>query len=126
MHLWLQNEAYRAKLKKSNERSLALVKAALDTVVAIGLLQLAPKKITPRVTGALGFTTSLISCYQVFKLPSCINIYLYEWSDLHAFYLFWQYMLGFDLLSALYCFPLIFSLVSVMQLLPAPVKSKTS
>ena len=60
----------------------------MDTVVAIGLLQLAPKKITPRVTGALGFTTSLISCYQVFNLPSCINIYLYEWSDLHAFYLF--------------------------------------
>ncbi|TQD96650.1 hypothetical protein C1H46_017725 [Malus baccata] len=59
-----QNEQYRAKLKKSNERSLALVKAALDTVVAVGLLQLAPKKVTPRVTGALGFTTSLISCYQ--------------------------------------------------------------
>lgn len=64
-----QNEAYRAKLKKSNERSLALVKAAMDTVVAIGLLQLAPKKITPRVTGALGFTTSLISCYQLLPAP---------------------------------------------------------
>lgn len=42
----------------------------MDTVVAAGLLQLAPKKITPRVTGALGFTTSLISCYQVILLVS--------------------------------------------------------
>ncbi|KAF2315350.1 hypothetical protein GH714_038900 [Hevea brasiliensis] len=63
-----QNEQYRAKLQKSNERSLALVKAALDIVVAVGLLQLAPKKVTPRVTGAFGFITSLISCYQL--LPS--------------------------------------------------------
>lgn len=77
VHLWLQNEAYRAKLKKSNERSLALVKAAMDTVVAIGLLQLAPKKITPRVTGALGFTTSLISCYQVsVPLFSMLSIFM--------------------------------------------------
>ncbi|KAJ0582296.1 putative peroxisomal biogenesis factor 11 [Helianthus annuus] len=60
-----KNEQYRAKLKKSNERSLALIKAAMDAVVAVGLLQLAPKKVTPRVTGALGFTTSLISCYQL-------------------------------------------------------------
>ncbi|RXH93588.1 hypothetical protein DVH24_014164 [Malus domestica] len=64
------NEQYRAKLKKSNERSLALVKAALDTVVAVGLLQLAPKKVTSRVTGALGFTTSLISCYQLLPAPA--------------------------------------------------------
>lgn len=61
----LQNEQYSAKLKKSNERSLALVKAAMDVVVAVGLLQLAPKKVTPRVTGAFGFVSSLISCYQV-------------------------------------------------------------
>ncbi|KAF5811669.1 putative peroxisomal biogenesis factor 11 [Helianthus annuus] len=60
-----KNEQYRAKLRKSNERSLALIKAAMDAVVAVGLLQLAPKKVTPRVTGALGFTTSLISCYQL-------------------------------------------------------------
>ncbi|KAJ4825765.1 Peroxisomal membrane protein 11D [Turnera subulata] len=65
-----QNEQYRAKLKKSNERSLALVKAALDIVVAAGLLQLAPKKVTPRVTGALGFITSLISCYQLLPAPA--------------------------------------------------------
>ncbi|KAB2595633.1 peroxisomal membrane protein 11D-like [Pyrus ussuriensis x Pyrus communis] len=64
------NEQYRAKLKKSNERSLAMVKAALDTVVAVGLLQLAPKKVTSRVTGALGFTTSLISCYQLLPAPA--------------------------------------------------------
>ncbi|OAY62356.1 peroxisomal membrane protein 11C [Manihot esculenta] len=63
-----QNEQYRAKLQNSNERSLALIKAAMDIVVAVGLLQLAPKKVTPRVTGAFGFTTSLISCYQL--LPS--------------------------------------------------------
>ncbi|TXG62792.1 hypothetical protein EZV62_009786 [Acer yangbiense] len=60
-----KNEQYRAKLKKSNERSLALVKAAMDIVVAFGLLQLAPKKVTPRVTGGFGFVSSLISCYQL-------------------------------------------------------------
>ncbi|WOG95379.1 hypothetical protein DCAR_0414695 [Daucus carota subsp. sativus] len=59
------NEEYRAKLKNSNERSLSLIKAAIDIVVAAGLLQLSPKKITPRVTGAFGFTSSLISCYQL-------------------------------------------------------------
>lgn len=63
----MQNEQYRAKLEKSNERSLALVKAGMDVVVAFGLLQLAPKKVTPRVTGAFGFASSLISCYQVFS-----------------------------------------------------------
>uniref|UniRef100_A0A7N0UY13 Peroxisomal biogenesis factor 11 n=1 Tax=Kalanchoe fedtschenkoi TaxID=63787 RepID=A0A7N0UY13_KALFE len=63
-----QNAEYRAKVQKSRERSLALIKSALDIFVAAGLLQLSPKKITPRVTGALGFTTSLISCYQL--LPS--------------------------------------------------------
>ena len=60
-----QDEEYRAKLKKSNERSLALIKSAMDIVVAAGLLQLSPEKITPRVTGAFGFITSIISCYQV-------------------------------------------------------------
>lgn len=64
-----KNEQYRSKLQKSNERSLALVKAAIDIVVAAGLLQLAPKKITPRVTGAFGFTSSLISCYQLLPSP---------------------------------------------------------
>ncbi|GAU27877.1 hypothetical protein TSUD_159710 [Trifolium subterraneum] len=63
------NEQYQAKLKKSNERTLALIKASIDTVVAVGLLQLAPEKVTPRVTGAFGFVSSLISCYQV--LASC-------------------------------------------------------
>lgn len=63
--LWMQNEQYQAKLKKSNERTLALIKAGIDVVVAAGLLQLAPQKITPRVTGAFGFASSLISCYQV-------------------------------------------------------------
>ncbi|KAL0428933.1 UNVERIFIED_CONTAM: Peroxisomal membrane protein 11C [Sesamum radiatum] len=60
---------YRSKLKKSNERSLALVKAGMDIVVAVGLLQLAPKKVTPRVTGAFGFVSSLISCYQLLPSP---------------------------------------------------------
>ncbi|CAL5192603.1 unnamed protein product [Lathyrus oleraceus] len=59
------NEQYQAKLKKSNERTLALIKAGIDVVVAAGLLQLAPQKITPRVTGAFGFASSLISCYQL-------------------------------------------------------------
>ncbi|TKV98588.1 hypothetical protein SEVIR_9G569400v4 [Setaria viridis] len=63
-----ENEQYQNKMKQSDERLLAVVKAAMDVVVAIGLLQLAPKKITPRVTGAFGFITSLISCYQ--QLPS--------------------------------------------------------
>ncbi|GFZ21069.1 peroxin 11D [Actinidia rufa] len=60
-----KNEQYRSKLQTSNERSLALVKAAMDIVVAVGLLQLAPKKVNPRLTGAFGFVSSLISCYQV-------------------------------------------------------------
>lgn len=69
----LQNEQYRSKHQKSNERSLALVKSAIDIVVAVGLLQLSPKKVTPRVTGAFGFTSSLISCYQVyFSLASTV------------------------------------------------------
>ncbi|THU73225.1 hypothetical protein C4D60_Mb04t20560 [Musa balbisiana] len=60
-----KEEQYLAKLKQSNERLLSLIKASMDIVVAIGLLQLAPKKVTPRVTGAFGFVTSLISCYQL-------------------------------------------------------------
>lgn len=63
-----KDEQYRAKVQKYNDRSLALIRVATDIVVAAGLLQLAPKKITPRVTGALGFATSLIACYQL--LPS--------------------------------------------------------
>ncbi|OAY69457.1 Peroxisomal membrane protein 11D [Ananas comosus] len=59
-----EDEEYRAKLKKSNERLLALIKLSMDLTVAIGLLQLAPKRVTPRVTGAFGFISSLISCYQ--------------------------------------------------------------
>eukprot|EP00252_Welwitschia_mirabilis_P025803 TRINITY_DN820_c0_g1_i1.p1 TRINITY_DN820_c0_g1~~TRINITY_DN820_c0_g1_i1.p1 ORF type:complete len:243 (-),score=57.82 TRINITY_DN820_c0_g1_i1:310-1038(-) len=58
------------KLKQSNARMLILAKASLDTIVAIGLLQLAPKKVTPKVTGGLGFITSLISCYQLLPPPS--------------------------------------------------------
>ncbi|VFQ75721.1 unnamed protein product [Cuscuta campestris] len=65
-----QNEQYRNKLQKSNDRSIALVKAGLDIVVAVGLLQLAPKKVTPRVTGAFGFVSSLISCYQLLPSPA--------------------------------------------------------
>lgn len=67
----MQDEVYRAKLQKSNDRTLALIKSSMDIVVGIGLLQLAPNTVTPRVTGAFGFTTSLISCYQVnsFSIP---------------------------------------------------------
>ncbi|CAM0870424.1 unnamed protein product [Alopecurus aequalis] len=63
-----EDEQYLAKMKQSDDRLLALVKAGMDVVVAVGLLQLAPGKVTPRVTGAFGFVTSLISCYQ--QLPS--------------------------------------------------------
>jgi len=61
----MQDEQYRGKLNNSNERTLSLIKAGIDIVVAVGLLQLAPKTVTPRVTGAFGFVSSLISCYQV-------------------------------------------------------------
>ncbi|CAD6337919.1 unnamed protein product [Miscanthus lutarioriparius] len=64
-----KNEQYRMKLQKSNERLLALIKSSLDIVVAVGLLQLAPKKVTPRVTGAFGFASSLIACYQLLPSP---------------------------------------------------------
>lgn len=63
------NEQYCAKLQKSNERTLALIKAGMDIVVAVGLLQLAPKKVTPRVTGGFGFVSSVISCYQLLPSP---------------------------------------------------------
>lgn len=59
------NEQYISKLKQSNNRLLSLVKSSMDIVVAIGLLQLAPKKVTPRVTGGFGFISSAISCYQL-------------------------------------------------------------
>lgn len=49
----------------------------MDIVVAAGLLQLSPKKVTPRVTGAFGFASSLISCYQVLTYFITIN-YLYK------------------------------------------------
>lgn len=65
-----EDEQYLLKLKQSNERLLSLIKSSMDIVVAIGLLQLAPKKITPRVTGAFGFITSLISCYQLLPAPT--------------------------------------------------------
>jgi hypothetical protein len=64
-----ENEDYRAKLKKSNERTLSLIKSCFDIVVAVGLLQLAPKKVDARVTGACGFASSLISCYQLLPSP---------------------------------------------------------
>ncbi|CAI7879480.1 unnamed protein product [Closterium sp. NIES-53] len=54
-----------AALAKARQRQLNFVKSTTDIIVAIGLLQLAPKTVTPRVTGALGFFTSLISCYQL-------------------------------------------------------------
>ncbi|KAG6500261.1 hypothetical protein ZIOFF_040104 [Zingiber officinale] len=60
-----KDEHYCNKLNQLNQRRLALIKASMDIVVAIGLLQLAPKKVTPRVTGAFGVITSLISCYQL-------------------------------------------------------------
>ncbi|KMZ72063.1 Peroxisomal membrane protein 11-5 [Zostera marina] len=65
-----EDEQYLDKLKKSNARSLSLVKTSLDLVVAVGLLQLSPKKVTPRVTGGFGVISSLISCYQLLPSPA--------------------------------------------------------
>lgn len=64
------NDQYLSKLKQSNDRLLNLIKSSMDIVVAVGLLQLAPKKVNPRITGAFGFITSLISCYQLLPAPS--------------------------------------------------------
>ncbi|KAH9610946.1 hypothetical protein KSS87_019497 [Heliosperma pusillum] len=61
----VEDEQYQGKVQKYNDRSLALVKVTMDFVVAAGLLQLAPKTINARVTGAFGFASSLISCYQL-------------------------------------------------------------
>ncbi|GLT44939.1 hypothetical protein SLA2020_188120 [Shorea laevis] len=66
-----QNEQYRAKLQKSDERSLALIKAGMDIVVA-DLLQLAPKKVNPRATGSLDLLlpSSLVtSCFLLGQSP---------------------------------------------------------
>ncbi|XP_039126593.1 peroxisomal membrane protein 11E-like [Dioscorea cayenensis subsp. rotundata] len=60
-----KSEQYLSKIKQSNDRLLLLIKSSIDIVVAVGLLQLAPETVTPRVTGAFGFITSLISCYQL-------------------------------------------------------------
>ncbi|KAJ7543714.1 hypothetical protein O6H91_09G049700 [Diphasiastrum complanatum] len=56
--------------EQSHARSINLLKSLLDIGVAVGLLQLAPKSVTPRVTGGLGFITSLISCYQLLPPPA--------------------------------------------------------
>jgi hypothetical protein len=73
----LQREQRKENLKKSRARSLNLIKSGLDILVAAGLLQLAPKSITPRVTGGLGFITSVISCYQVtFVGPNQLSVSL--------------------------------------------------
>lgn len=58
-----------AAVLKSRDRQLSFVKSALDVVVAIGLLQLSPHTVSPRVTGGIGFITSLISCYQLLPAP---------------------------------------------------------
>lgn len=64
-------DSYECQLlqKQLQQRLLGWVKSSLDIVVAIGLLQLVPKKVTPRVTGAFGVVTSLISCYQLLPSP---------------------------------------------------------
>lgn len=61
----LQKQLREANSNKANERTLSLVKSSLDILVAAGLLQLAPRTLTPRRTGALGLITSLITLYQV-------------------------------------------------------------
>ncbi|XP_018478557.1 peroxisomal membrane protein 11E-like isoform X2 [Raphanus sativus] len=61
----IEDELHRAKLQKTKDRIVALIKSSMDIVVAIGLLRLAPWIIGHRVTGFLGLITSLISCYQL-------------------------------------------------------------
>eukprot|EP00244_Chara_vulgaris_P003075 TRINITY_DN1550_c0_g1_i1.p1 TRINITY_DN1550_c0_g1~~TRINITY_DN1550_c0_g1_i1.p1 ORF type:complete len:251 (-),score=34.67 TRINITY_DN1550_c0_g1_i1:267-1019(-) len=68
-----QKEELVANAKKARERSLNLVKSGLDVFVAAGLLQLAPKSLDARVTGLLGFITSLISCYQLYPPVSAVK-----------------------------------------------------
>lgn len=65
----LQRQQQKENLIKSRERTLNLIKSSLDILVAAGLLKLAPRTITPRITGALGFITSAISCYQLLPTP---------------------------------------------------------
>ncbi|KAF3325057.1 peroxisomal membrane protein 11-5-like protein [Carex littledalei] len=47
------------------DKMITLIKAFMDLTVGVGLLKLKPKIITPRVTGVLGFLSSLISCYKL-------------------------------------------------------------
>lgn len=118
----MQNEQYRAKLKSSNERSLSLIKAAIDIVVAAGLLQLSPKKVTPRVTGAFGFASSLISCYQVQEmsmqndilLELCFSI-VYESLRNFKVNLYDDILSKYMDITTSWC----------LQLLPSPPKTKT-
>ncbi|MCO5554119.1 hypothetical protein L7F22_007645 [Adiantum nelumboides] len=49
---------------------LGFIKSSLDVVVAVGLLQIAPKHVTPRITGACGTVTSLITCYELYRRAS--------------------------------------------------------
>lgn len=63
-------EAKSEQLSKLHSRSLNYVKNSLDILVGIGLLQLAPRHVNARVTGALGLITSLIACYQLFPATS--------------------------------------------------------
>ena len=63
--LGVQLEQRAVHAKKVGTHTLNYVKASVDVIVAFGLLQLAPKTVTPRVTGALGFITSVIALYQV-------------------------------------------------------------
>lgn len=65
----LQRQQQKENLIKSRERTLNLIKSSLDILVAAGLLKLAPRTVTPRITGALGFITSAISCYQLLPTP---------------------------------------------------------
>ncbi|KAH7441710.1 hypothetical protein KP509_03G050300 [Ceratopteris richardii] len=54
-------------LNRIQDRKLRLLMSSMDIVLGIGLLQLAPKRVTPRITGAVGTITSIISCYELFK-----------------------------------------------------------
>ncbi|CAI5467468.1 unnamed protein product [Closterium sp. Yama58-4] len=84
-----------AALAKARQRQLNFVKSTTDIIVAIGLLQLAPKTVTPRVTGALGFFTSLISCYQLLPAaPKLLDRFVGP-TSIPANDPFWEKLLSF-------------------------------
>lgn len=74
--VWKSKEAKESTMSPEESQqqrythAVSFVKSSMDVIVAIGLLRLAPNRVTPRITGALGTITSLITCYELFKAAS--------------------------------------------------------